>query len=179
MTLPVSHPLSEQWDRLARPQPRYLRIEPIDCARRRRHPSRARQEATARSRGHEVREHYREDATGGRQYWHAIVRGWLPLRRRPHRRPHRHHPRRTQHLLSSSRILFSPRRLHLACYAVGLAASFGISHVDLIHKQSLPLLPEDLPDTQRHSAVRSGALGLGILAKTAELAGAAQWLSAQ
>ena len=58
----------------------------------------------------------------------------------------------------------------LACYAVGLAASFGISHVDLIHNNLSRYFPKTYPTLNVILPCGRALFGLGILARAAELA---------
>ena len=66
--------------------------------------------------------------------------------------------------------LFSRVDSTLACYAVGLAASFGISHVDLIHNNLSRYFPKTYPTLNVILPCGRALFGLGILARAAELA---------
>ena len=58
----------------------------------------------------------------------------------------------------------------LACYAGGLAASFGISHVDAIHLRLTRYFPKTYPYLNVILPCGRAIFGLAILARAAELA---------
>ena len=58
----------------------------------------------------------------------------------------------------------------LACYAGGLAASFGISHLDAIHVSLTRHFPRTYPYLNVILPCGRAIFGLAILARAAELA---------